>query len=292
MNGSADHPNPVAFVTGASRGIGRAAALALAEKGHDLVISARTVREGDGRAVAAATKEATRVVPVGGSLETTAREITDRGRRVAVVPIDLTDRGSVEAAAGSAIGAWGRIDVLVNNGIYQGPGALDRVMDIDLDVLELMIRADFVNQLLLTQRVLPSMLARGAGCVINMISAAGRQTPPGPAGEGGWGLSYAAAKAAMGRITPLVHVEHGAQGIRVYDVDPGFVLNERMIALGSGDQYTRLQHVGRPETVGAVIAWLACSPEGRRFDGQIVHAQPLCAELGLLGLGDGGSERD
>src|ERR1700730_10162892 len=118
---------PVAFVTGASRGIGRCAALALAHAGYDVVITARTVREGDGR-------EGSVALP--GSLETTAAEIEAIGRRALPVRMDLLERASVEDAFATAISAWGRVDLLCNNAIYQGRGPMDLLLDLTLDVAE------------------------------------------------------------------------------------------------------------------------------------------------------------
>ena len=111
--------SPVAIVTGASRGIGRAGALALAEAGFDVVVSARTVREGEGVAEPNSVREdVTLAVP--GSLERTAQEIEERGQRALIVPMDLSDRSSVEALVPAVLDAWGRIDVLYNNAIFRG----------------------------------------------------------------------------------------------------------------------------------------------------------------------------
>src|ERR1700739_1658417 len=104
----------VALVTGASRGIGRSAALGLARRGFDVVITARTVHEGDGRAHASSALVRSEPTPIAGSLDTTAAEIEALGRRSLSVPMDLMDRGSVERAADEALAAWGRVDVLVN----------------------------------------------------------------------------------------------------------------------------------------------------------------------------------
>src|SRR5579871_4642140 len=139
----------VAVVTGASRGIGRAGALALAERGFDVAVTGRTVHEGEGRAGSV-------VLP--GSLEKTAREIEERGRRALPVAMDVTDRASVRAGFERIIGEWGRVDVLVNNAPYSGPGADARVLDIDPDVATRIVEANYVNQLVLAQLALPHML--------------------------------------------------------------------------------------------------------------------------------------
>ncbi|HVJ98304.1 MAG TPA: SDR family NAD(P)-dependent oxidoreductase, partial [Acidimicrobiia bacterium] len=94
---------PVAVVTGASRGIGRAGALALAEAGFDVVVSARTVAEGSGRSAANSVREDREIVAVPGSLERTAAEIEERGQRALILPFDLLDRDSVQALPGAVL---------------------------------------------------------------------------------------------------------------------------------------------------------------------------------------------
>src|SRR5512146_648951 len=117
---------PTALVTGASRGIGKASAIALAGAGFDVAITARTVHEGDGRSQPNSVRGDDPVVSLPGSLETTAAEITARGRRALIVPVDLLDLASVEAAPATVLAEWGRVDVLFNNAIYQGQGTMDR----------------------------------------------------------------------------------------------------------------------------------------------------------------------
>jgi NAD(P)-dependent dehydrogenase (short-subunit alcohol dehydrogenase family) len=263
----------VALVTGASRGIGRCAALALARAGFDVAITARTVREGEAR-------EGTVVLP--GSLETTTAEVEAFGRRALPVPMDLLDRDSVINAVETVLDRWERVDVLVNNAIYQGRGPMELLLDLPLAIADTMLQADYLHQLLLVQRVLPGMLQRGGGTVIDVISATAYQDPPAPAGSGGWGVGYAAAKAAFARIVPILHVEHGARGIRAFNVDPGFVINERMKALGSDKVYTEANFRGiGPELPGDVIGWLASSADADEHRGQVVIAQKVAKQLGL-----------
>src|SRR5580704_19523915 len=93
----------VALVTGASRGIGRSGALALARRGFDVIITARTVREGEGRAQPSSSKAPDHQVPIAGSLETTAAEIEAVGRSCLTIPMDLMERESVERVADVAL---------------------------------------------------------------------------------------------------------------------------------------------------------------------------------------------
>ena len=169
--------SPVAVVTGASRGIGRAGALALAEAGFDVVVSARTVREGDGVAEPNSVREeVTLAVP--GSLERTAQEIEERGQRALIVPMDLSDRTSVESLVPAVLEAWGRIDVLYNNAIFRGVGTLDRIADLTMDSMTALMAGNFMHQILLIQQVLPHMVDRGTGTIINMVSGSARLDPP------------------------------------------------------------------------------------------------------------------
>jgi NAD(P)-dependent dehydrogenase (short-subunit alcohol dehydrogenase family) len=116
-----------------------------------------------------------------------------------------------------------------------------------------------------------------------MSSGTAHLDPPAPVGKGGWGVAYAAAKAAVTRIVPVLHAEHAGDGIRAFNVDPGFVVNERMRATAGAEQFTDAGFRGvPPEVPGAVVAWLATHPAADRYAGTLVHAQKLCRELGLV----------
>ncbi len=274
---------PVAFVTGASRGIGRCGALALARAGYDVVCTARTVREGDGRAAPSSIRDTESAMAIPGSLETTVAEIEALGRQALAIRLDITDRVSIGMAYQQTIDTWGRIDVLFNNGIYQGPGTLDRFLDLQLDMAEKIITGNYVNQLLLTQLVIPQMLERGRGHIINMTSASAYDDPVAPAGAGGWGVGYAASKAAFGRLAGTLHVEFFARGVRAFNVDPGFVITEKARATGSAQQFIDAGFRGAPaEVPGEVVGWLASAPEADEHAGTIVNAQRLCKKLGLV----------
>jgi len=278
----ADTPR-VALVTGASRGIGRCAAVALARRGFDVVITARTVHEGDGRAHPSSVLARDEPWPIAGSLESTAAEITRLGRVCVTVPMDLMDRSSVERTAEIALAEAGRVDVLVNNAIYQGPGTMDRLLDLPLELAERCLVGDYLHPLLLTQLLLPQMLERGEGRLVNMLSEAAFTTPPAPAGAGGWGVAYAAAKAAFHRVTDMCHVEFGSQGIWAFSIAPGLTLTESMLASGVDKVLVAAGHVpAPPEVAGEVAAWLGDDPGAGRYAGQIVSSRSLCKELGLV----------
>ncbi|HEX4868221.1 MAG TPA: SDR family NAD(P)-dependent oxidoreductase, partial [Acidimicrobiales bacterium] len=175
----------VALVTGASRGIGKATAIKLAEAGFDVAITARTEREGEGRTEANSVRGDDPIVPIPGSLETTAKEIEALGRRALPVRMDLLDVDAVVAAPRTVLEEWGSVDVLFNNAIFQGGATMDRILDLTAPAMEALVRGNYVHQVVLTQQVLPHMVERGSGRVINMVSGSARLDPTAPAGEGG-----------------------------------------------------------------------------------------------------------
>jgi NAD(P)-dependent dehydrogenase (short-subunit alcohol dehydrogenase family) len=273
----------VALITGASRGIGRCAAVALARRGFDVAITARTVREGEGRAHASSVLVQDDPIPIAGSLESTAADIEALGRRCLMVPMDLMERSSVEHVAQRSLEELGRVDVLVNNAIYQGPGTMDRILDLPLELAERCLVGDYLHPLLLTQLLLPAMLERGEGRLVNMLSEAAFTTPPAPAGAGGWGVAYAAAKAAFHRVTDMCHVEFAARGIWAFSIAPGLTLTESMRASGMDAVLVGAGHVPPPPDVaGEVAAWLGSDPDAGPYAGQMVSSRKLCKELALV----------
>jgi NAD(P)-dependent dehydrogenase (short-subunit alcohol dehydrogenase family) len=269
---------PVAFVTGASRGIGAATALALAEKGYDIAVAARTLHEGEQHEHGDAAGGA----PLPGSLDATAARLRERGARALPLRLDLLDPASIDAAVASAEAELGPIDALVNNAIVQLPGMMARVLDTPLDALARVLQGNVVAQLQLVQRVLPGMLARGRGAIVNLVSASGAMDPPAPTGEGGWGFAYSASKAAFMRLTGVLAVEHKGRGVRFFDVEPGFVLTELMQQSQLRSGFAEQWGGAPPQVPAAVIAWLLTDPGADAWHGRMVSAQKLCKELGLV----------
>jgi NAD(P)-dependent dehydrogenase (short-subunit alcohol dehydrogenase family) len=273
--------NKVALVTGASRGIGKALAAHLAQAGFDVAIGARTVHEGEAREHSSTVK-GSNTTPLPGSLDSTAALIEKAGRRSLSVYLDLLDRASQDAAVATVLEQWGRIDVLVNNGRYVGPGHMDPFLDTPMVLHENHLQANVLAPIRLTQLVLPQMLERGEGYIVNVVSGAGNVDPPAAAGQpGGWGLGYGMSKAAMGRIAGVLKVELGDRGIVTFNLSPGFIATER-IALDMGAFGFSANAGAPPDVVGAVLAWLLTTPEGRALNGTWIEAQDKCAELGLL----------
>jgi NAD(P)-dependent dehydrogenase (short-subunit alcohol dehydrogenase family) len=267
MTTQSDRTRPVALVTGASRGIGKATAIELGNGGFDVAVSARTLVDG------AAHLDDDPTVAVPGGLDTTVAAIEQHGVRSLAVQMDLLDRPSVLRAVDEVVGHFGQIDLLVNNAVYQGAGTTKLFADLTEDDLRTIFDGNVHAQLALIRAVLPAMLERGAGTIVNMISATAYTDPQAKSGEGGWGMGYAMSKAAFGRVAPLLHVEHGADGLRVFSVDPGFVITERMEASGHVAQYTGRYAGARPEIIARAIRWLATDPTSDELRGQVVLAQ-------------------
>jgi NAD(P)-dependent dehydrogenase (short-subunit alcohol dehydrogenase family) len=255
-------------------------AVALARAGFDLVLTARTVHEGEEREHSS-TVAASDTRPLPGSLSTTADTVSAAGGEVLVLPADLLNRESLRDLVARAEEAWGEIAVLVNNGRYVGPGQLDHILDTPLEILDRHLEANVMAPVALIQAVLPGMLRRGGGRIINLTSPAGFDNPPAAAGRGGWGLGYAISKGALGRVAGVVAVELGDRGIIAVNLNPGFIPTERMkleadrfgfdLTLGDG-----------PETPAAAVAWLATSPAAVALNGQTVDAAVLCDEHALV----------
>jgi NAD(P)-dependent dehydrogenase (short-subunit alcohol dehydrogenase family) len=271
---------PVAFVTGASRGIGKAIAVHLAQHGYDVAITARTVADGEAREHSS-TLHRSDTRPLPGSLASTGDLVSAAGVRTITVPADLTDRASVTAAAGAVLTEWGRVDVLVNNGRYVGPGHMDVFEDTPLELLDAHLEANVMAPLALTKAVLPGMLERGSGTIVDITSGAAYADPPAPAGKGGWGLGYAISKGALHRIAGVLALELGDRGIRAYNVQPGFIATERMVQ-DMADFGFDASTGAPPDVVGAVVAWLVTDPAAAEPNGRNIEAQDVCKELGLL----------
>jgi NAD(P)-dependent dehydrogenase (short-subunit alcohol dehydrogenase family) len=271
---------PISFVTGASRGIGKAIAVHLARSGFDVALTARTVTEGESREHSS-TLHKSNTRPLPGSLVSTAALVEDAGGRSLTVPADLTDRASVIKAAESVLDQWGRVDVLVNNGRYIGPGHMDQFIETPLELLDAHLEANVMAPLALTKAVLPGMLERGSGWIVNITSGAGYADPPAAAGKGGWGLGYGMSKGALHRVAGILALELGDRGVHAYNVQPGFIATERMFQ-DMAEFGFDASSGAPPDVVGAVVAWLVTDPPAAEPNGRNLEAQDVCRELGLL----------
>ncbi len=240
-----------ALVTGASRGIGRQAALTLGEAGARVVLAARTKEEL--AAVAAAARAA-------GAPEAVA------------VPTDVTDEAAVEAAVAAAVAATGRLDVVVNlagGSRFAAPVAATRTPGWDKAV------AVNLRSVFLTSRAALPYLPRG-GSIVNVASIAAFRSSPGLA-------AYGAAKAAVVAFTRTLAVEAAPLGVRVNCLAPGWVRTELTRALWSDPERSRAIEaqipLGRwadPEDLAGPLLLLASDAGG------YLTGMTLVADGGLL----------
>jgi NAD(P)-dependent dehydrogenase (short-subunit alcohol dehydrogenase family) len=274
MAGSA---RPVALVTGASRGIGKATALDLAAGGFDVAVAARTLREGEGRS------DTDPGLSLPGGLDSTLAQVEREGAAGLALAMDVLDRSAVLGAVDQTVDRFGRLDVVVNNAIYQGPGSLARFAALTDDELSALFEGNVFAQLALIRAALPHLVQSGRGTIVNLVSGAGHLQPPAKVGEGGWSLGYAMTKAAFGRIAPLLHVEYAELGLRLYSVDPGWTITERTRAAGRAAQYSRNFRPGTPDVIARAIRWLVTSDETEALRGKVVMAQEEVRGRQLLG---------
>lgn len=275
---------PVALVTGASRGIGKATAIRLAEEGFDVVVTARTMTEGqgidesDGRAHGGS---------LPGSVERTATVVEEAGGQALAVRLDMLDRGSIAAAVARVFDAWGRIDVVVNNARHF-PGSGKRIMDLEVESLDDNMQVNAVNPLYLIQLVLPGMIDRRGGTIINVTSMAGSQDPLRPAGGGGQpGVAYGMSKAALNRIAGVLHAEHRDDGILAYTISVSADTERHGLSRPAGSVAS---FVPPPSFPASAIAWLASGSRAAQalagrllVDADLVDAYDLDPFSGLSG---------
>jgi short-subunit dehydrogenase len=180
-----------ALVTGASSGIGRLLAQRLAAGGARVALAARRADE----------------------LEALAAEIRSAGGEALVVPCDVGERASVEAACDEVIAAWGGVDLLVNNAGY---GAHRTFLEWDYDDIERMMRVNYLGSVLFTKRLLPGMVERKKGWVVFVSSMAGHVGTPEEA-------PYAATKFALRGLAEGLSIEIEDAGVHVLTVCPGVI---------------------------------------------------------------------
>jgi NAD(P)-dependent dehydrogenase (short-subunit alcohol dehydrogenase family) len=215
----------VAVVTGASRGLGRAIALAFAREGASLAICARGAA----------------------NLEATAAECRRLGAGVLAVAADVGDPAGRERLTAMALDRFGRVDVLVNNTSTLGPTPLPLLADTEPEDFEEVVRVNLVAPFLLARSLVGGMLLRGSGLIVNVSSDAAVSGYP------GWG-AYSAAKAGLDGLTRVWAAEVGEFGVRVVSVDPGDMdTGMHRAALPDDDPAS----LARPEDVAEAFVRLA-----------------------------------
>lgn len=255
----------VAVVTGASRGLGRADALALAEAGADVVITDILIESDDD-----SKKEAQKLGPLSQVLqstkvvfaEKTAQEIQAMGRRSGAIKMDVTDREQVKEVFAKIKEEFGSIDILVNNAatldhVSQIEKQNDKFWDRDLTV-------NLTGAYNCSKAVWPYMKEQGWGRIINMASVAGTL--------GGFGqASYSTTKSGILGFTKSLALEGARHGINVNAIVPGVIgteafkmgnpkMNERMI------ERTAFKRPGEPEDIANAITFL-CSDKAKYITG-------------------------
>jgi NAD(P)-dependent dehydrogenase (short-subunit alcohol dehydrogenase family) len=184
-----------AFITGASRGIGRVIAVALAAAGADVALAARS-EEG---------------------LARTASEVTALGRAALVIPLDVTDQEAVAAAVADAIDRLGHLDIVVNNA--GGSNFMVPFLDMRHSGWEKVMRLNLDSAMYVCQVVGTHLTSRGQGSVINIASVAGLTAAP-------FLAPYGAAKAGLVSLTRTLATEWAASGVRVNALCPGWTASD------------------------------------------------------------------
>jgi acetoacetyl-CoA reductase len=230
-----------AILTGASHGIGPYIARALVARGMNLLVVARTEPE----------------------LHLLARQLRTRDINVAVAAIDLADPRAARDVAAAAAVELGTVDVLVNNAAVE---LQRRFHTLDTDEIEQVIRVDLTTPIALTRLVLPAMLERGYGRIINISSVIGE--------AGGFGqANYAAAKSGMFGLTMSLALETASKGITVNSVTPGFITTDMTAAVPAAAMEKIVARIpvgrlGEPNEVARVVEFLA-DPESGYITGQV-----------------------
>lgn len=193
----------VAIVTGSSRGIGKAIAIAFAAEGARVVIAARSETENE---------------QIPGTIHRTAEEIQSLGRKAFPIKCDVTDEQSVNDMVRRTLEQFGRIDILVNNA---GTGYWFPIMETPMKRWELVIRVNLTGAFICTKAVLPKMIEQKSGSIINISSLAANERDGGVVPTG---IAYAVSKAGLDRFTWGLAAEVGKYNIAVNAIKPHKVI--------------------------------------------------------------------
>ena len=257
----------VAVVTGASRGIGRDAAIHLAALGCDLVVAARTIERRD---------------DLPGSINETADAVRALGRRCLPVATDVTVPGDIERLATSAIDEYGRVDILLNNAAGLDERMYESFWDMTPESWRYQVDINLTSAWLAMKAFAPIMRDRGGGLIVNMTSAlAGAPRNPNLPGQGSTGAAYTTTKAALSRLSEDLSKELRPYGISIVALHPGFVKTdngERLAPVGGFDLSKASSSSAAPMAVLEHLAVTGAAEES----GTVVFAPLFAKEHGLV----------
>jgi NADP-dependent 3-hydroxy acid dehydrogenase YdfG len=149
--------------------------------------------------------------------------------------------------------------------------------------LDACLLGTLVNQVHITRRLLPAMIAQGGGTVVCIGSVAGVGPPPVAPAKGGWGFLYGASKSAFHRLAEFLHLEHADDGIRSFLVEPQMTVTDTMATV-FGEQIRSLLAAGRaftPEVTAEVVAWLVTHPEANAYAGRLLSTPTFFRDHGI-----------
>lgn len=246
-----DLSDKTAIVTGGSRGIGRAICLALAQAGANVVVAARTEKED---------------LRLPGTIHKTAEEIKRNGGKANAMVCDVTSEAQVKGLVEKTLSAYGNIDILVNNaGVLHGA----TFMETGVEDFENLWRVNVLGPFLCTQVVLPHMMQRKSGSIVNISSGLAESTHP-------RNNVYSATKAALNRMMVKLAGEIADYNIAVNELNPGMIASEGMALRVPAEMLERLP---KPAIVGPPVVWLAA--QNGSFTGKIVNASDFGAGWGV-----------